>query len=376
MYITGIGRTKFGILKETLQEMAYTAIFSALEDADMDLEEINAIYIGNFCAGPTQSQLHINALIADILPGLQIPIIRVETACASGGSAFYNALISLSRFNNILVLGLEKLSIDTLKAATAIAMAGDRFIDQMAGLIFPASYALIAQQHMLKYKTNLDDLGLVSLKNHQNANLNEYAHFYNSDIDIHKIMESAIICSPLKLLDCSPLSDGACAVILSKYKRRDRDIKVIASSLATGNLAFTNTKDITTFPAVIKAAIDVFQQANLTPKDIDIFMVHDCFTIAELVAMEDLGLCKPGESIHFVRDGRTKLDGDIPINTDGGLKADGHPIGASGLAQIYEVVVQLRAEAGKRQVKNATSGLTHNVGGVGGTAAIHIFRRE
>jgi acetyl-CoA C-acetyltransferase len=376
MYITGIGRTKFGILQETLQEMAYMAISAALQDAEMALEEINAIYIGNFCAGPTQSQLHINALIADILPGLQIPMIRVETACASGGAALYNALIALSRFDNILVLGLEKLSIESLKATTAISMAGDRFIDQREGLIFPASYALIAQQHMLKYNTKSEDLGLVALKNHQNANLNKDAHFYNTDIDINKILESPIVCSPLKLFDCSPLSDGACAAILSNHKRTKRDIEVIASSLATGNLAFTNSKDITSFPAVKKAAFDLYQQASLSPNDIDIFMVHDCFTIAELVAMEDLGICKPGESIYYVRDGRTKIDGDIPINTDGGLKADGHPIGASGVAQIHEIVFQLRGEAGERQIKNASIGLTHNVGGVGGTAALHIFRRQ
>ncbi len=375
MYITGIGRTKFGFLEETLPELAYVAISAALKDAEMALEEIEAIYVGNFCAGPTQNQLHLNSLISDILPGVDKPIIRIETACASGGAALYQALLALSRFNNILVIGLEKLNIDPLQAATAIAMAGDRTIDQTEGLIFPASYALIAQQHILRYGTNTDDLTLVSLKNHENANLNEYAHFYNTDIGFKYISESPVVSTPLRLFDCAPLSDGASAVVLSGTKRKEGDIRVIASSLATGNLSLINTKDITSFPAAKKAAHNAYQQAGLTVKDIDVFAVHDCFTIAELVAMEDLGICGPGESASLVREGRTKIKGDIPVNTDGGLKADGHPIGATGLAQVFEIVTQLRGLAGKRQVENAGVGLTHNVGGVGGTAAIHLFER-
>ncbi|MBI5676298.1 MAG: thiolase domain-containing protein [Nitrospirae bacterium] len=376
MYITGIGRTKFGVLRQSLPELSYAAISAALSDAEMEVGQLDAIFIGNFCGGPTQSQLHINALIADILPVSHIPIIRIETACASGGAALYQALISLSRFNNVMVVGMEKLNVESVKATSAIAMAADRLHDQAEGLIFPASYALIAQQHMLRYGTELDDLAFISLKNHENANLNEFAHFYNTDIDINKIIRSPVVCSPLRLYDCAPLSDGASAVVVSKTKRRDRDVKVIASSCATGNLSLTNTKDITSFPAVKIAVLDAYKQADLSPKDIDIFMVHDCFTIAEIIAMEDIGICKPGESKHLVREGRTKINGDIPVNTDGGLKADGHPIGASGLAQVFEIVKQLRSEAGNRQVKNASIGLTHNVGGVGGTAVIHIFRKD
>lgn len=376
MYITGIGRTKFGILRESLPELAYAAISAALSDAEMEVGQLDAIFAGNFCGGPTQSQLHINAMIADILPDSHIPIIRIETACASGGAALYQALISLSRFNNVMVVGMEKLNIESVKATTAIAMAADRLHDQAEGLTFPASYALIAQQHMLRYGTELNDLALIALKNHENANLNEFAHFYNTDIDINKIIMSPVVCPPLRLYDCAPLSDGACAVVISKTKRTVQDVKVIASSCATGNLSLTRSKDITSFPAVKIAAQDAYKQAGLSPKDIDIFMVHDCFTIAEITAMEDIGICSPGESKYLVREGRTKINGDIPVNTDGGLKADGHPIGASGLAQVFEVVTQLRTEAGKRQVEKASVGLTHNVGGIGGTAVIHIFRKD
>lgn len=376
MYVTGIGRTKFGFLQESLSELSYAAISAALNDAGMGLEEIGAIVVGNFCAGPAQNQLHINAMISDMLAGVDIPVIRVEAACASGGAAFYQSLLSLNRFENVMAVGLEKLNIDPQQACSAIAMASDSSLDQPEGLIFPASYALIAQQHMIKYSTKPEDLALVALKNHDNANLNEFAHYYNTDISINQILESPLICSPFRLYDCSPLSDGASAVILSRVERNDRDVKVLASAMATGNLSLVNTKSITTFPAVKKAANDAYNQARVRANDVDLFMVHDCFTIAELVAMEDLGICAPGESVNLVRDGRTRIDGDIPVNTDGGLKADGHPIGASGLAQIFELVVQLRGEAEERQVCKADTGLAHNVGGVGGTAVIHILQKD
>lgn len=376
MYITGIGRTKFGILSESLQEMAYTAMYEALRDAKVQLDSVEAIFVANFCGGPTQGQLHMNALIADMLPGERIPIIRVETACASGGAAVYTALMSLSRFKTVMVVGIEKLNVELMKATSAIAMAGDRILDQAEGLIFPASYALIAKQHMLRYGTTTDDLAIVALKNHQYANLNEFAHFYNTDFDIETIKNSPLVCDPLRLYDCSPLSDGSCALVISREKRTTRDIRVASSALYAGNLALSNNAEITSFPSVKKAANEAYRQAGAAHSDMDLFLVHDCFTIAELIAMEDLGICKPGESASLVREGRTGMGGDIPINTDGGLKADGHPIGASGVEQIFELTLQLRGEAGKRQVRDASLGLAHNVGGVGGTAAVHILSAD
>ncbi|MDI6701312.1 MAG: thiolase domain-containing protein [bacterium] len=377
LYITGIGRTKFGILNETLPELAYKAMLSALEDSDLSIRDIDAIYVANFCSGPFQNQLHLNSVISSLLPELRIPIIGIETACASGGSALYQALISLTKFRFIMVIGVEKMTnVDSAKATMNISAAGDKILDQIEGLTFPASYALIAQQHMLKYGTTLDDLALISLKNHENGNLNEFAHFYYKKVDIEMIKNSPIVCSPIRLLDCSPISDGAAALIVSRERRSDRDVKVIASALATDYISPAQRKDLTSFKAVKIAANTAYSQAKLNVQDIDIAEVHDCFTIAELIAMEDLGFCKPGESKYYIREGRTKLDGDIPINTDGGLKADGHPIGASGVAQVYEVILQLRGEAGERQVKNPEVGLTHNIGGIGGTAVIHIFVRS
>lgn len=377
MYVVGIGRTKFGVLNETLPELSYKAMLSALEDANLSVKDLDAIYVANFCSGPFQNQLHLNSVISSLLPELRIPIIGIETACASGGSALYQALLSLTKFRFIMVVGVEKMSnVDSAKATMNISAAGDKMLDQNKGLTFPASYALIAQQHMLKYGTTLDDLSLVSLKNHENGNLNEFAHFYYKKVDMEIIKNSPIICSPLRLLDCSPISDGAAALIVSREKKSDRDVKVIASALATDYISLAQKRDFTSFRAVKISANEAYSQAKINIQDVDIVEVHDCFTIAELIAMEDLGFCKPGESKNYLREGRTNLDGDIPINTDGGLKADGHPIGASGVAQVYEVVTQLRGEAGERQVRNAEVGLTHNIGGIGGTAVIHIFTRD
>jgi len=376
MYVTGIGRTKFGVLNSTLPELAYQAILNALKDADLSVRDLDAIYVANAYGELFQNQTHISSLISSLLPELRIPIVRIEAACASGGAALYNGLISLSKFKKIMVLGMEKMTgINNAKSTMYIATSGDRILDQKEGLIFPASYALIAQQHMLRYGTTLDDLALISLKDHRNANLNELAHFYQKIVDLETIKNSPIVCSPLRLFDCCPISDGAAALIVSKNKRTSRDIEIIASSMATDYISLAQRIELTSFKSAKIAANEAYEQAKVKPSDIDIAEVHDCFTIAELIAMEDLGFCEPGESKNLIREGRTTMEGDLPVNTDGGLKADGHPIGATGIAQVIEVVTQLRGEAGKRQVKEAKIGLVHNIGAVGGTAVIHILKK-
>lgn len=375
-YITGIGRTKFGVLDKNLPELSHEAMMKSLEDSGFSINDIDLIYVANFGAGLFQNQLHLNSVIASLLPKSNIPIIRIEAACASASVALYQTIISLGKFENIMVLGIEKMTGgDKLSIQKNISAAGDRLLDQQEGLIFPANYALIAQQHMLKYGTTLNDLALVALKNHQNANLNELAHFYQKEVDIEMIKNSPVVCSPLRLFDCSPVSDGAAAIIISKNKRTDRDIEIIASAMATDTISLSQRKILTSFKAAKIAAEKAYEQANIKPSEIDIAEVHDCFTIAELIAMEDLGFIKEGGSKDMVREGRTTLKGDLPINTDGGLKADGHPMGATGAAQVIEIVTQLRGEAGKRQISNAEIGLTHNIGGAGGTAVIHILKK-
>ena len=377
MYVAGVGRTKFGPMRESLAELLYEAISRALHDAGVEPSGLDAVYLGNFCAGPFVGQLHLNSLVASLLPGLHVPVIRVETACASGATALFQAKMALGHYHTILVAGVEKMStVPGPQASNNVAMAGDLLLDNAAGLIFPASYALIASAHMSRYGTTLDDLSLVSLKNHENANLNPLAHFYHKRVSLEDINNSALVCSPLRLFDCSPLSDGAAAAVVSRERRAETDVRVVASAMATDTLSLAERADFTSFTAARLAAGQAYEEAGLKPSDIDLVEVHDCFTIAELVALEDLGFCRPGEGKDLIRGGHTTRTGHLPTNVDGGLKADGHPIGASGLAQVFEVVVQLRGAAGARQIPGARTGLTHSVGGVGGTCVVNIFRKD
>jgi len=377
MYITGIGRTKFGVLSQTLQELAYEAMYNAIMDSKLSISDIDAIFVSNFLGGPLNGQLHFNSVIASLLPGINIPIVRIETACASSSVALKQALYSLNQFKNVMVIGVEKMTSNTILGATeAIAMASDRHLEQQNGLIFPAAYALIAQQYMLKYGIDHDVLEQVSFINHKNSRLNPLAHFSYKDVTIDMIKKSPIIATPLNLFDCSPISDGAAAIIVSKEKRSDRDIEILSSQYTTDTISVTQREDLTSFKATRLAAEKAYDETGLKPDDIDILEVHDCFTISELIALEDLGFCKPGEASKLVINGDILKDGRIPVNMDGGLKANGHPIGATGIAQIYEIVLQLRGEAGARQVKNANIGMAQNIGGIGGTAAITILGRS
>lgn len=376
MYVSGIGKTKFGILNASLPELAYSAMSKAVEDSGINAENIDAIYIGNFLGGSFQNQLHLNSIVASLLPKNKIPIVRMESACASGGAALHYALEGMHKFENVLVLGIEKMSdASTSNAAKYIGAAGDRILDQAEGLIFPANYALIAQQHMLKYGTTSNDLALVALKNHENANLNENAHFYSKKVNLEMIENSPMVCSPLRLYDCSPITDGAAALVISKERKGARDLEIIASAFTADTISLAQRNDATAFDAARRAAESAYKQAGIGAQDVDFAEVHDCFTIAEMVAMEDLGFCKKGESKELIRNGATKLNAELPINASGGLKASGHPIGATGVSQICEIAIQLRGEAQKRQIKGANNiGLAHNVGGIGGSCAVHILR--
>ncbi|MBU4190392.1 MAG: thiolase domain-containing protein [Candidatus Thermoplasmatota archaeon] len=374
MYITGIGRTKFGILEKSLPELLYEAIYKALDDSPVEITDINAIIVANFLGGPSQGQLHLNSLISSLLPGTNLPVFRVEAACASGGLAVHQAFSMPKKFKNILVVGVEKLNNLPTKTVTKnLAMAGDVLRDQKEGVIFPAQYAIVADQYLRKYAATHDDLALVSLKNHRNATLNPLAHFHHKDVDLETINSSPMVCSPLNLFDCCPISDGSASLILSRTKKSDQDIKIIGSAFATDSISLSQRKELTNFKAAKLAAKTAYEMAKVRPKNIDIAEVHDCFTIAEIIAMEDLGFCNKGEGTKLVRNGDTSLSGKLPINTDGGLIGDGHPVGTTGIAQICEIVQQLRGEAGRRQVSNTKIGLTHNIGGVGGTAVVHIL---
>lgn len=375
MFINGVGRTKFGALTKTISELTYEAMLNAIEDSPLEITDIDAIFVSNFLGGPLNGQLHFNSIVASLLPSLNIPIVRIETACASSSVAINQALACLNTTSNVMVVGVEKMTGTKLISPTdAIAMAGDHEIDYEQGLIFPAAYALVAQQYMHRYGVSHEVLEELSYLAHKNANLNPLAHFYHKQVTMELIRSSPMIATPLNLFDCSPISDGAAAVIISRERHSDRDIEIASSQIATDTISLTQRESLTSFKATRIAAKKAYAEAGIAPGDLDVVEVHDCFTISELLALEDIGLCEPGKSSELVESHALEISGAMPVNPDGGLKADGHPIGATGLAQIHELVTQLRNEAGARQVTDARVGLAQNIGGIGGTCGITILR--
>jgi len=354
--------------------LAQAAIRDALVDAALTPDDIGCVIVSNFLGGPNDSQLHLNSVIMGTMPGVFVPSWRTEAACASGGVAIHQALMAAREYGMVLVVGVERMT-DVVSADLTrnIGMAGDALLDQAAGLNFPASYALVAQEHMKAYGTSTRDLELVSLKNHGNANHNPKAHFHAKKVTQADIDAGATVAAPLRLFDCCPVSDGAAAVVITAERRTERDVPILASAVMTDAISLMQRITTTSFPAAVAAADAAYEQAGVGPGDISFAQVHDCFTIAEVIAYEDLGFAEAGSGSRLIQDGTTYLNGGLPVNTDGGLKAGGHAIGATGVSQIIEAVTQLRGEAGSRQVPNPCVGLTHNVGGVGGTCAVHIL---
>jgi acetyl-CoA C-acetyltransferase len=334
-------------------------------------------------AGRFIEQEHIGSLIADYagLARLHVPSTRVEAACASGGLALRQAVLAVaSGYHDIVIAaGVEKMTdVSGGTAADALASAADREWECFFGATFPALYAMIARLHMRRYGTTREQLSMVAVKNHHHGCLNPIAQ-YQMEITHEKVMKSPMVADPLHVFDCSPLTDGAAAVILAPTemakKYCDTPVKILGSCQASDTLALHDRRDITTLDATVCAARTAFGQARVEPGQIDVAEVHDCFTIAEILAIEDLGFVEKGQGGKAVEEGMTALNGKLPINTSGGLKACGHPVGATGIKQAYEITLQLRGEAKKRQIDDAEIGLTHNVGGSGGTALVHIFSR-
>ena len=256
-------------------------------------------------------------------------------------------------------------------------MAADFPFEQWTGVTFPGLYALMATAHMHRYGTTEEQMGLVAVKNHHNGALNPKAHF-QKEVTLDAVLSSRMIAYPLKLYDCSPISDGASCAILTRpelaRKYTDSPVYIIGSGQGSDSLALFQRDSLTSLKAARIAAKEAYEMAGVKPKDVDVAEVHDCFTIAEIIAYEDLGFCSPGKGGKFIEDGIPMLDGELPINTSGGLKSKGHPVGATGVAQIYEIYLQLTGQAGKRQVDGCEIGLTHNVGGSGATCFVHILK--
>lgn len=379
-YVIGFYQTKFGELWEkSLFDLVSEAIFGVLKMVAIEKERIDAVFFGNMLAGVLENNLHSAAKIAEIL-GTNIPVFRVEAACASGGTAFHLACQYLNQNSNktILVLGAEKMndySPDEITQALSSAASGD---EQEIGVTFPGLYALLANYYLNQYHYNEESLAYVSVKNHYHGSLNEKAHF-QKPITLDQVLKSPYVAYPLKILDSSPISDGAAALLLTNdqnlVKRIDKKISCLASAVATDTINLAKRKNLDQLLATKIAAEKAFAQAKILPKNINVAEVHDCFSIAEILAMEDIGFWKKGEGGRRIKDEETKLGngGSLIVNPSGGLKAAGHPVGATGIKQIGEIFLQLTNQAGKRQVNKAKYGLTHNVGGSGGTAVISIF---
>jgi len=373
MFIKGVGMTKFDYSQKPWWQFCYEATMEALEDSKMKISDIDAIVFTGMenADGFSEHQTHKISLLSDLFK-TNCPIIETPSVCAGGGVAFWTAL-HLNGFKNILVVSGEKL-VDNKSEMTVhwILSASEREIEQTEGMLFPVQNALVWQQYMEKYKASMDDLALIAFKNHQNATKNPKAYYYQRPVSLEEIKNSPIVASPFRLFDCSLSVNGGAAVILTRERT---NIEVIGSGFATDYILTFGREDICHFKATRLAAEKAFKEAKIKPWDVQVAEVHDAFTSVELFSYEDLGFAETGKGAELIRRGIVNLDGKLPVNTSGGLKAKGHPISVTGLAQIYEICNQLRGRCVERQVKDAKIGLCHNIGGTGGSVTVHILRK-
>lgn len=376
--ILGAAVTKFGEhWDKSLFDLASEASYDAIQDARIEKKTIDAVFVGNMLSSRLQQQDHLGAVVTSEL-GINVGSLKVEGACASGGLAVHTAIQSLlsGMYETVLVVGVEKMTdFPPGKISTALMGAGSEE-ERLAGLTFPSLYALLAKAHMQQFGTTREHMAHVAVKNHFHASLNEKAQ-YPFQVSLEKVLNSSKITDPFTLLDSSPITDGAAALILRRSKNkevRSKYVSITASAVATDTISLSERKSLVELFATKRAVRKAFEQSGVSHKDIDVMEVHDCFTIAEILAMEDMGFCKKGEGGAFIASGATKLGGKKPVNTSGGLKGCGHPVGATGVKQIVELRDQLLGRVGKRQVERAKVGLAQNVGGTGATVVIHVLQ--
>lgn len=369
--VAGVYQTKFGELwDKSVADLMAEAAAGAIRDAGIEIEDIETIYVGSMLAPLVAGQSHLGALIAEVL-GVKMPVTGVEAACASGGVAVRQAALVLEsgRYKIALVIGVEKMTdVSSEEIAEALMGAASSEAERKSGITFPGLYALMARAYLNKYKLEAKDLAGIAVKNHNHACLNDLAHLPFC-VSEEEVVSSPVVADPLRLLDCAPISDGAAAVVLRRSGKNKRGKKVwlVGSGQASDTMSLAKRESLIELAATKMASKEALQEAGVSIKEVDVLEVHDCFSIAEVLAIEDLGLASKGEGLVWL-----KKHGGM-INTSGGLKACGHPVGATGVKQIVEVARQLRGELGQRQVKGARLGLTHNVGGSGGTAVIHVL---
>ncbi|MFB6233881.1 MAG: thiolase domain-containing protein [Halopenitus sp.] len=381
-YVVGAGQSPFGAFPdETYRSLFDTAFERTLAsvDDDLDPDRIDEAYLGTLGVGGRQIGLSAPAVTEHV--GLHgIPTTRVENACAASGYALRSAVAAVeSGMADLVLAGGYEVMTDTSADRTKywLGVSGETEWERLSGTTFAGVYAQMAAAHMEAYDTTKDDLSRVAVKNHGNGAENPDAHL-GFDCSMEDAMDAGTVADPLNLFHCCPTSDGASAVLVASEdvarELSDDPIRVAGVGAASGQVGLFQRPDLTSIPASQKAAEQAYEMAGVGPDDLDFAEVHDCFAIAELLAYEDLGFCEPGEAGELLRNGETDPDGRLPVNTSGGLKSKGHPIGATGTGQVVEAFKQLRGKAAV-QTDDPVRGLTHNVGGSGGGVTVHIFER-
>jgi len=378
--IAGVGLTPFGAHGDRAgRELFASAALAAFEDAGVSRENVEQLNYGNFMGALAEHQGHQAPLMAEAA-GLSCPATRYEEACASAGVAVREGVkaVRSGEADVILAGGMERMTtLDTGQATAALAIAADELYEVRAGVTFPSAYALMARAYFERFGGEREDLAHIAVKNHANAVDNEFAQYQN-EISVEQALDSPPVASPLHLYDACPITDGASAVLLVSDEYADEHgIEAPVSVTGTGqggdNLALQDREEMAQTPAAARAAEEAYADAGITSADVDFAEVHDCFTIAEVLAIESLGLFEPGEGISAAREGKTTADGDVPINLSGGLKAKGHPVGATGGSQIAEITRLLRGDHPNSDAVDGTVGVSHNAGGTVASAVVHVL---
>ena len=379
--VVGIGHAKFGKRTDaTIRELAHEAVKPALEDAGITTADIDASVIG-VAGDEFAAQGSTGALIHDYVGMGNKPMFRVEAACATGSAGIRTAwsLIKSGLAEVVIVIGAETMThVGTPRATELMARAGDTRWEYPFGITFPGFYALMATAHMHRFGTTREQLSMVSVKSHKYGAMNPYAHLQR-EVTLEEAMKSITVCHPLNLYDCCLISDGAAAAILANEEKAkkisDTPVWITGLGAASDTMMISERQTLTGLTASRLGAEQAYKMAGITPNDVDVAVAHDCFSIAEIMAYEDLGFCQKGEGGKFIEEEQSYIGGKTPVNVDGGLKSKGHPLGATGVSMTVEITRQLRGEAEKRQVSGAQIGLSHNIGETGQYCFVHVYKR-
>jgi acetyl-CoA acetyltransferase len=379
VFIIGVGMTVFGKHERSLRSLGYEACLNALRDAGVKPADIEAGYCGNGLAPALQGEAGIGQHVFWEAGIRGIPVVNLENACASGSTALREGWMAVTAgfYDIVIVAGVEK----TVMPKGTPLNVGLGELEVRLGDIFPGYFAFAAQKHMEQFGTTLEQMAMVSVKNHFNGTLNPYAQF-QKPVTVDEVLKSPMIADPITLFSCCPNSDGAAAVVLASAEKAKhlgkKGVRLAGSALTSGT--YENQKDFTGWEMERRAAKQAYEMASIDPKDISVAEVHDAFTICEIVHYEGLGLCPTGEGGRFIEEGHTAMGGKVPVCPSGGLLAKGHPVGASGVAQIVELAWQIRGEAGKRQVPNARVAVAQIMGGNKGSdtraCTVHVLMKD